>query len=94
VQFFFKFSRAIEPIAPADQRAIYETSANLSSRPGLLQGVLKSDDAAFLEADEDDEAVFNLISKIKLFMIFCILFLDFYFILLIFNNFFVFFLLF
>jgi hypothetical protein len=86
VQFYFNFSRAIEPIAPADQRAINETSANiarmlarLSSRLGLLQrllGVLKADDAAFPEADEEDEAVFNLISKIKLFMLFCILFLD------------------
>jgi hypothetical protein len=89
--FFLKFSRAIEPIAPADQLAINEMSANisrmlarLSSRLGLLQrllGVLKSDDAAILEADEEDEVVFNLISKIKLFMIFCILFLHFYFIL-------------
>jgi hypothetical protein len=67
--FFFKFSRAIEPIAPADQCAINETSANiarilarLSSRLGLLLSVLKSGNAAFLEADEEDEVVFNLIS--------------------------------
>jgi hypothetical protein len=99
--FFLNLVAPSSPSRPADQRAINETSANiarmlarLSSRLGLLQrllGVLKSDDAAFLEADEEDEVVFNLISKIKLFMIFCILFLDFYFILLIFNNFSVFF---